>query len=59
MIVGRGGHIKLEQGQLIVQLRRFINPEIDYAARHICEDLNRMSPFTPDRFRLPIHYEVL
>ena len=59
MIVGRGGHIKLEQGQLRVQLRRFMNPEIDYAARHICEDLNRMNPFTSDRFRFPIHYEVL
>lgn len=59
MIVGRGGHIKLEQGQLRVQLRRFMNPEIDYAARHICEDLNKMNPVTPDRFRFPIQYEVL
>ena len=59
MIVGRGGHIKLEMGQLRVQLRRFMNPEIDYAARHLCEDLNRMNPVTPDKFRFPIHYEVL
>jgi len=59
MIVGRGGHIKLEMGQLRVQLRRFMNPEIEYAARHICEDLNRMNPVTPDKFRFPIHYEVL
>jgi len=58
MIVGRGGHIKLEMGQLKVQLKRFINPEIEYAARHICEDLNRMNPVTPDKFRFPIHYEV-
>jgi RecJ-like exonuclease len=35
MIVGRGGHVKLEAGELKVQLRRFINSEIDYAARHI------------------------
>jgi hypothetical protein len=59
MIVGRGGHIKLETGKLRVQLRRFMNPEIDYAARHICEELNRMNPATPDKFRFPIHYEVL
>jgi len=59
MIVDRGGHIKLERGQLRVQLRRFMNSEIDYAARHICEDLNRMNPVTLDKHRLPIHYEVL
>jgi hypothetical protein len=58
MIVGRGGHVKLEAGELKVQLRRFINPEIDYAARHICEDLNRMNPVTLDKHRLPIRYEV-
>jgi transposase len=59
MIVNRGGHIKLENGQLRVRLRRFANPEIDYAARHICEDLNRMSPFTLDKYQLPIYYEVI
>ncbi|MBC8458473.1 MAG: helix-turn-helix domain-containing protein [Deltaproteobacteria bacterium] len=59
MIVDRGGHIKLERGQLRVQLKRFMNSEIDYAARHICEDLNRMNPVTLDKHRLPIHYEVL
>jgi transposase len=58
MIVDRGGQIKLERGQLRVQLRRFMNSEIDYAARHICEDLNRMNPVTLDKHRLPIHYEV-
>jgi transposase len=58
MIVGRGGHVKLEAGELKVQLRRFMNPEIDYAARHICEDLNRMNPVTLDKHRLPIRYEV-
>ncbi len=35
MIVGRGGHIKLEGGHLRVQLRGFMNSEIDYAARYI------------------------
>ena len=59
MIVNRGGHIKLERGQLRVQLKRFMNSEIDYAARHICEDLNRINPVTLDKHRLPIHYEVL
>jgi transposase len=58
MIVGRGGHVKLEAGELKVQLRRFINSEIDYAARHICEDLNRMNPVTLDKHKLPIRYEV-
>jgi hypothetical protein len=59
MIVDRGGYIKLERGQLRVQLRGFMNSEIDYAARHICEDLNRTNPVTLDRHRMPIRYEVL
>jgi len=59
MIVRRGAYIKLEQRKLIVRLRRFKNPEIDYAARHLCEDLNQMGPVTLDKFRFPIHYEVL
>ena len=58
MIVRRGAYIKLERGKLRVQLRRFKNPEIDYAARHLCEELNHMKPFTLDKFHLPIHYEV-
>lgn len=59
MIVKRGAYVKLERGKLRIQLRRFENPEIDYAARHLCEDLNRMNPFTLDKFHLPIHYEVM
>jgi type I site-specific restriction endonuclease len=58
MIVERTGYVKLEGRQLEVTLRRFTNREIDYAARHLCEDLNRMQPVTPDRFHLPIHYRV-
>ena len=58
MIVGRGAYVKLEGGKLRVRLMRFKNPEIDYAARHLCEELNRMKPFTLDKFHLPIHYEV-
>lgn len=59
MIVERAGEVKLEDGELRVRLRRFKNPEIDYAARHLCEDLNEMNPRTLDRFRLPLRYEVL
>ena len=58
MIVERAGEVKLEDGQLRVRLRRFRNPEIDYAARRLCEDLNHMQPRTMDRFRMPLRYEV-
>jgi hypothetical protein len=58
MIVERGGYVKLEGGRLRVTLRRFKAPEIDYAARHLCEDLNRLDPETIDRQGFPIHYEV-
>ena len=58
MIVQRAGEVRLEGGKLRVRLRKFRNPEIDYAARRLCEDLNRMAPTTLDRFRIPLHYEV-
>jgi hypothetical protein len=58
MIVERAGYVKLEGQQLKVALRRFANREIDYAARHLCEDLNGMQPVTLDKFRFPIHYRV-
>jgi hypothetical protein len=58
MIVERGGYVRLEGGRLRVTLRRFKDRQIDYAARHLCEDLNRMEPVTQDRFRLPIHYQI-
>ena len=58
MIVNRGGHIKLENGRLCVRLRGFKNPEIDYAARHLCEELNAMHPRTLDRYAHPIHYQI-
>ena len=58
MMVKRGGDVKLEGGKLRVRLRRFKNPEINYAARHLCEDLNQMKPFSLDKFHLPMHYEV-
>jgi len=59
MITKRGAYVKLEQGKLTVKLRRFKNPEIDYAARHLCEDLNKMEPVTIDKFHLPIYFDVL
>jgi len=58
MIVERGGSLKLQGGQLRVRLQRFKNPEIDYAARGLCEDLNKMDPVTVDKYRLPIRFEV-
>ena len=58
MIVERTGYVKLEGGQLEVTLRRFTDREIDYAARHLCEDLNAMRPVTLDKFHLPIRYHV-
>ena len=58
MIVEQTGYVKLEGRQLEVTLRRFTNREIDYAARHLCEDLNGMQPVTLDKFRFPIHYRV-
>jgi ssDNA-specific exonuclease RecJ len=58
MIVERTGFVKLEGGRLEVTLRRFTNREIDYAARHLCEDLNGMQPKTQDKLGFPIHYRV-
>jgi transposase len=58
MIVERAGHVRLERGVLRVRLRRFGNREIDYAARHLCEDLNAMNPVTQDRYQFPLHFEV-
>jgi hypothetical protein len=58
MIVERAGYVKLEGGRLRVTLRRFKDREIDYAARHLCEDLNRMQPVTLDRFQFPIDYQI-
>jgi hypothetical protein len=58
MIVERTGYLKLEGGQLQVTLRRFKDREIDYAARHLCEDLNGMQPVSLDKFHFPIRYQI-
>ena len=58
MIVKRGGIVKLQGGQLRVRLQRFKNHEIDYAARGLCEDVNKMNPVTLDKYQLPIWFDV-
>ena len=58
MIVERTGYVKMDGSRLEVTLRRFADREIDYAARHLCEDLNRLRPETLDRFHFPIRYNV-
>jgi transposase len=58
MIVKRGGSLKLQGDRLRVRLQRFKNPEIDYAARGLCEDINKMEPVTLDKYQLPIWFEV-
>ena len=67
MIVERTGYVKLEGGRLEVTLRRFTDREIDYAARHLCEDLNRTQQelaepvFRPQLIflsRLPRSYQI-
>jgi hypothetical protein len=58
MMVERAGYVQWREGRLFVTLRRFKNPEIDYAARRLCEDLNNMNPASLDRFRFPIRYRV-
>jgi transposase len=58
MIVRRGGYIKLGGGKLRVMLKRFRDREIDYAARHLCEEVNAMEPVTADRYRFPLYFGV-
>lgn len=58
MIVKRGGSLKLQGDRLRVRLQRFKNPEIDYIARGLCEDINKMAPVTLDKYQLPIWFEV-
>ena len=58
MIVRRSGEIKLEGSRLRVRLKGFKNPEVDFDARRLCEELNHMRPCTLDKHQFPIHYEV-
>ena len=58
MIIKRGGSLKLQEDRLLVRLKRFKNPVIDYAARGLCEDINSMAPVTLDKYQFPIWFEV-
>jgi transposase len=58
MIIERAGDIKLEGGKLNVRIRSFQDREINYAARHLLEELNHMQPRTLDKYRFPIHYTL-
>ncbi len=58
MIVRRGAYVKLIEGKLYIKLRRFTNPEINYAAKHLCKELNKLNPKTLDKYHLPVHYDV-
>ena len=58
MIVQRGAYVRLTNGLLVVRLKRFMNKEIDFAARHLCEGINNLKPKTMDKYRFPIHFEV-
>ena len=68
-ILGRGFHgwekraVEVARGRLVTRnetvSQAFQNLfEIDYAARHLCEDLNRMRPVTLDRFHFPLRYQI-
>ena len=58
MIVRRGAEVKLEGNTLTVKLKKFTNEVGEYAARHLCEELNGMSPATLDKFGFQLRYEV-
>ncbi|MBI4708504.1 MAG: helix-turn-helix domain containing protein [Candidatus Omnitrophica bacterium] len=58
MIVRRGAEIKLKGNILTVKLKKFTNEVVEYAARHLCEELNEMAPITLDKFGFRLQYEV-
>ena len=59
MIIERAGTIKLEGGRLNVRIKNFQDSTINYAARHLLEELNHMQPKTLDKYRFPIYFELL
>lgn len=59
MIIRRSGYIKLEEGKIIITLRKFQDKEINYAARHLCKELNNMNATTVDKFQFNLHFKVL
>lgn len=58
MITQRGADIKLNGNILTVKLKKFADVVVDYAARHLCEELNEMAPVTLDKFHFQLRYEV-
>lgn len=58
MIAQRGADIKLDGNILTIRLKKFTDELIDYAARHFCDDLNKMEPVSVDKFRFQLRYEV-
>jgi len=58
MIIRRGADIKLEGNILTIRLKKFTNEVIEYAARHLCEELNGMASTTLDKFAFQLRYEV-
>ena len=58
MIVQRGADINLEGNILTIRLKKFTNEVIEYAARHLCGELNGMAPVTLDKFSFQLRYEV-
>lgn len=58
MIAHRVAEIKLERNILTIKLKKFTDEVIDYAARHLCEELNGMAPVTLDKFHFQLRYEV-
>lgn len=58
MIIQRGAYVRLINGTLVVRLKRFMNKDIDFAARHLCEEVNNLKPKTLDKYCFPIHFEV-
>lgn len=60
MIVHRGGYVKLINGKLFVQIRKFSNrDDVNYIAKHFCDELNEMIPITLDKYHFPLFFEVL
>ena len=58
MIIKRGAEIKLEEGKLKVKIKKFRDEAIEYAAIHLCKRMNEMEPYTLDKYKMPLYYEV-
>lgn len=43
----------------MVKLKKFKDREINYVARHLCEELNKMNATTLDKYHFNLHFEVV